>query len=598
MAMQLMDRIAAALESGEGYPKVILEPLLAETEAEEIAASLPVAGEQRWILRKHLQERWGWESSAYQRACFFELVENLAAGKRVTSETMAPDGTLNLDVLAEHIDASDKTTRLAAVQVAREAHLELLVARLKVETDPEVVTAIETRGARLAGLRGAPSTPLLVGEARIVCLARQFLQDRARWVSWPHLAEVLACPVDSLRVALEPLADPDARTPRGKGFSVGPRGVRYFTGDVWNEGQDHALDGDFEALEAFLATLEAGKAPRGITLPELHWANGAVISDHAARLRLSPPRRESTNGDAVLAAIDFGLHPRSVEAFVRWWREDKKRQKNVPLPGVDASYDTLVDTEGLKGCIKRLPQASTATDRGAQLLFLAMKASSSASKRNEWSNMLQNQGGLLDALVDVEPSFVDRDTWTEHLRELVEGWLRAQAELWLPDLRHWHGVGSFGEALAGAVFRAGERLVPWEALLDADIDANTLVTLAHPADVPPDAWPATTPSWQRDRPVYTESDLPERGPQSAEVSFRDWTARTHSLGYMGIATTGGGVAATARDSIVTLHHNGHGSGYGGKGPQRIHRLELRRKERAVVSEVVWDVRRIVGVDPM
>ncbi|MDC0675321.1 hypothetical protein [Nannocystis radixulma] len=183
-----------------------------------------------------------------------------------------------------------------------------------------------------------------------------------------------------------------------------------------------------------------------------------------------------------------------------------------------------------------------------------------------------------------------------HARQLAEFWLRAQTGLWLPDLRYWLGLPDLASAFEGVLLRAGTTPLRCHGgQIEGGVDLNAVLVMHHPihGDSP---WQDEAPKWQTNRPHLGQDELPDFE-AAPEVAFADWTRRTKALGYEGVREQRAVIHTVRTVGNVRIHHSGHGEGYG-KGPQRIREVSFPTHSDAAVSEVVWDVRRLLGIDPL
>jgi hypothetical protein len=81
------------------------------------------------------------------------------------------------------------------------------------------------------------------------------------------------------------------------------------------------------------------------------------------------------------------------------------------------------------------------------------------------------------------------------------------------------------------------------------------------------------------------------------VPNRTWRDRVALLGYVESGETGGGTQRAFRDT-AEVHHAGYGSGYGGARPVAFTRASTRITKPVTSSELVYDVRRLFGLDPL
>lgn len=180
-------------------------------------------------------------------------------------------------------------------------------------------------------------------------------------------------------------------------------------------------------------------------------------------------------------------------------------------------------------------------------------------------------------------------------RTLALLWLRAQSSLWLPDLRYWLGLPVIASALEGVLLRTeSATLQIHEGKVEGDADANAVVVLHHPKHgaVSPER-PA--PAWQTDRPLFGASDLPDFAAHPIELAA--WKKRAKALGYEEVKERRAVIHTMRSVGGVRIHHSGHGDGYG-DGPQTILSVSYPRHSEAAVSEVVSDIRRLLGIDPL
>ena len=166
-------------------------------------------------------------------------------------------------------------------------------------------------------------------------------------------------------------------------------------------------------------------------------------------------------------------------------------------------------------------------------------------------------------------------------------------------LRLWLGIEELASAMEGVLLRNGTTLVSVvEGSIDGEVDPNAQVLLAHPMTVDDGEWRGCEPSWQRDRPTYTKGDMPELGDASPRIAHADWLKRCRALGYSGHREQRAVVRTSRTIGMVTLSHSGYGHGYGDKSEQELREVSFPQAPAAVVSEAVWDIRRLLGVDPL
>lgn len=603
--MSLRDQIKAAVKAAKKQPpKVVLEPLLAAADTDAIVRALPEVGDHDWILRTHLAERLGRDSSVYQHACFFMIAQAVKRRERVAGaiESVVGSGRLNDDVLVHHLGSPDPHYRVAAVHGLAPRHLALLEERLAVETDKRARDVMSERGRLMALAPGAPVSTLVTPAERLTAMLRR-LVERTEWVAIGALGDALGADREAIEAVVARLSDPSAGDSDAEGLVSGPRGVRWSARhEVWSEADQLAAAGDAAGLRAHVDGMRPGKVPPGFEPPPLEWADGVALSETARRVRLADP-----SGGATAAAIDRLMAPASLRALIAWWLEDKARQKKVPLAASDPAVATLIELEGAKGVLGRKSLGDTWGDAGAALLYLQMQGAQ-GDLRNDLRITLERRGGLLNGLTDEPPPLVERSVWRRHLRREVETWLRCQTPLWLPQLRLWWRQPLLREVCEGVVFESDGQPVVFRdrdgGLLEGPVlDANALLRVLHPVSAATRsaafAWPDDTPRWQRDRPHHTLADLPPLGADSPTITFADWRRRTQELGYLGDRASLGGVCETSHPGLGRIHHSGHGAGYGGNTPQRLTAVSpLHSRDPAILSELVWDVRRIAGVDPL
>lgn len=182
-------------------------------------------------------------------------------------------------------------------------------------------------------------------------------------------------------------------------------------------------------------------------------------------------------------------------------------------------------------------------------------------------------------------------------RTLAELWLRAQTPLWLADVRYWLGLPTVASAFEGVVLRADETLLKVHGgKVTGDADHNAMVVIHHPRDGAEALARMQAPAWQTDRPIFTSNDLPELT-AAAPIELAAWNKRTKALGYADVRAERAVIHTVRSVGGVQIHHSGHGEGYG-TGPQKILSVSYPRHSAAAVSEVVWDVRRLLGIDPL
>jgi len=151
------------------------------------------------------------------------------------------------------------------------------------------------------------------------------------------------------------------------------------------------------------------------------------------------------------------------------------------------------------------------------------------------------------------------------------------------------GPGGLGSIAAGQV--------------TSSFDDNAFVRVAHPSQVSAGDWSGDEPNWQTDRPAFTRGDMPALGPDAPSVPHADWLKRCRALGYAPIREQRAVVTSVRWIGDVRLSHSGYGEGYGDKSDQRLREVSYPqpadpRLSEVIVSEVVWDVRRLLGVDPL
>ena len=129
-------------------------------------------------------------------------------------------------------------------------------------------------------------------------------------------------------------------------------------------------------------------------------------------------------------------------------------------------------------------------------------------------------------------------------------------------------------------------------------DDNAFVRVVHPSQLSHGDWSGDT-----DRPTFTRDDMPALGPDAPSIPHADWLKRCRALGYAPVREQRAVVTSVRWIGNVRLSHSGYGEGYGDKSDQRL--LEISypqpanpRLAEVIVSEVVWDVRRLLGVDPL
>lgn len=187
---------------------------------------------------------------------------------------------------------------------------------------------------------------------------------------------------------------------------------------------------------------------------------------------------------------------------------------------------------------------------------------------------------------------------------LAETWLRAQTALWLPELRYWLGIPELAEGLEGVRLAGPGGLGSIAAgQVTSSFDDNAFVRVAHPSQVSAGDWSGDEPNWQTDRPAFTRGDMPALGPDAPSVPHADWLKRCRALGYAPIREQRAVVTSVRWIGDVRLSHSGYGKGYGDKSDQRLREVSYPqpadpRLSEVIVSEVVWDVRRLLGVDPL
>ena len=66
---------------------------------------------------------------------------------------------------------------------------------------------------------------------------------------------------------------------------------------------------------------------------------------------------------------------------------------------------------------------------------------------------------------------------------LVQLWLRAQTNLWLPEVRYWLALPAMANALEGVLRYAETTIVQvHDGAIEGHIDANGMVVVHHPID--------------------------------------------------------------------------------------------------------------------
>ena len=89
-----------------------------------------------------------------------------------------------------------------------------------------------------------------------------------------------------------------------------------------------------------------------------------------------------------------------------------------------------------------------------------------------------------------------------------------------------------------------------------------------------------------------------RSTQSEPIEYKDWSKRTKKLGNTGIREQKAVRHSRRPIGNVTINHTPYGHGYGGNVPVTFESIGSTSASVVITSEIVWDARRVVGLDAM